>query len=42
MGYDVDNHFIRRVELGQRFVTDIEIVMLSKALGVSLDELLGV
>ena len=42
MGYDVDNHFIRRVELGQRFVTDIEIVMLSRALGVSLDELLGV
>lgn len=39
-GYDVDNHFIRRVELGQRFVTDIEIVMLSDVLGISLDELL--
>jgi len=39
-GYDVDNHFIRRVELGERFVTDIELVMLSDVLGVSLDELL--
>lgn len=39
-GYDVDNHFIRRVELGQRFVTDIELVMLSDVLNVSLDDLL--
>ncbi|MGE4485659.1 MAG: helix-turn-helix domain-containing protein [Oscillospiraceae bacterium] len=39
-GYDVDNHFVRRVELGMRFVTDIELLMLSDVLGVSLDELL--
>lgn len=39
-GYDVDNHFIRRVELGQRFVTDIEAVMLADVLDVSLDDLL--
>ena len=39
-GYDVDNHFVRRVELGERFVTDIEIVMLSEVLKVSLDDLL--
>jgi len=39
-GYDVDNHFIRRVELGERFVTDIEIVMLCEVLGISLEELL--
>lgn len=39
-GYDVDNHFIRRVELGQRFVTDIELVMLSDVLNVSLEDLL--
>ena len=39
-GYDVDNHVIRRIELGERFVTDIELVMLSDVLGVSLDELL--
>ncbi len=39
-GYDVDNHVIRRIELGERFVTDIELVMLSDVLGVGLDELL--
>lgn len=39
-GYDVDNHFIRRVELGERFVTDIELVMLSGVLGVGIDELI--
>ena len=41
MGYDIDNHFIRRVELGQRFVTDIELEMLSRALNVSFDALLN-
>lgn len=39
-GYDVDNHFIRRVETGERFVTDIEIQMLSEVLNVSVSELL--
>jgi hypothetical protein len=39
-GYDVDNHFVRCVELGMRFVTDIELLMLSDVLEVSLDELL--
>ena len=39
-GYDVDNHFIRRVELGKRFVTDIEIVILCEVLGVELHDLL--
>ena len=24
-GYDVDHHFIRRIENGERFVTDIEL-----------------
>lgn len=38
-GYDVDNHFIRRVENGERFVTDIEIQMLAKVLGVSINTL---
>lgn len=38
-GYDVDHHFIRRVELGERFVTDIELLMLSDVLNVSLDTL---
>jgi transcriptional regulator with XRE-family HTH domain len=40
MGYDVDNHFIRRIEKGERFVTDIEIKALAKALGVSYSELI--
>ena len=38
-GYDVDNHFIRRIELGKRFVTDIEMVMLSDVLETSLEDL---
>lgn len=41
LGYDVDNHFIRRVELGQRFVTDIEIKMLAQALNVDYGDLLN-
>lgn len=39
-GYDVDNHFIRRVELGERFVTDIELRMLSRVLDVDLEDLI--
>ncbi len=40
-GYDVDNHFIRRVETGERFVTDIELTMLSEVLCVSLADLIA-
>ena len=40
MGYDVDNHFVRRIENGERFVTDIDLVILSQALEVSIDDLL--
>ena len=40
LGYDVDNHFIRRVETGERYVTDIELEILSKTLHVSLEELI--
>lgn len=39
-GYDVDNHFIRRVELGERFVTDIELKMLSDFFNVPLEFLI--
>jgi ribosome-binding protein aMBF1 (putative translation factor) len=35
MGYDLDNHVIRRIETGERFVTDIEIKAFAEALGVS-------
>lgn len=36
---DVDKNAIQRIESGQRFVTDIELVVLAKILKVSLDEL---
>lgn len=41
MGYDLDQHFIRRVENGERYVTDIELEILSKVLKVSLEELIA-
>ena len=40
MGYDVDNHFIRRVENGQRFVTDIDLMIFCRALDVPLSDIL--
>lgn len=39
-GYDVDHHFIRRIENGERFVTDIELAVLSKVLKVDIMELI--
>lgn len=39
-GYDVDHHFIRRIENGERFVTDMELVALSKVLKISILELI--
>ena len=30
MGYDVDHHMIRRIENGERFVTDIELELLAQ------------
>lgn len=40
LGFDVDNYFIRRVENGERFVTDIDLVIFSKALETPLSEIL--
>lgn len=40
LGFDVDHYFIRRVENGERFVTDIDLVIFSRALGISITELL--
>ena len=40
-GYDVSVHFVRRIESGQRFVTDIELRMLAETLGASYKDLLG-
>ena len=39
-GFDVDHHFIRRIENGERFVTDLELVALSKVLEVSVLDLI--
>ena len=41
LGYDVDHYFIRRVENGERFVTDIDLVIFSRALEVPTTEILG-
>ena len=41
-GVDVDKNAIQRIESGQRFVTDIEIVCLCKIFNISADELLSI
>ena len=38
-GYDVDNHFIRRIENGERFITDIELKMFSDFFEIDVSEL---
>ena len=40
-GLDVDKNAIQRIECGKRFVTDIEIIALSRVLKVSYGELLS-
>lgn len=39
-GLDVDKNAIQRIESGKRFVTDIELIALSKVLNKSPEELL--
>lgn len=39
LGFDVDHYFIRRVENGERFVTDIDLVIFSRALNVPITQL---
>lgn len=39
-GLDVDKNAIQRIEAGKRFVTDIELVYLAEALGVTYNDLL--
>ncbi len=41
LGFDVDHYFIRRVENGERFVTDIDLVIFSKALEVPIADILA-
>lgn len=40
LGLDVDKNAIQRIEAGLRFVTDIELIALSKALNTSIETLL--
>lgn len=39
-GLDLDKNAIQRIEAGTRFVTDIELRIISKVLGVSYQDLL--
>lgn len=39
-GLDVDKNAIQRIECGKRFVTDIELVAMSKVFNISIDDLL--
>ena len=39
-GLDLDKNAVQRLECGQRFVTDIELRVLAKVLGVSYSDLL--
>ena len=41
VGIDIDKNAIQRIEAGKRFVTDIEIVALTKVFEVSFEELLN-
>ena len=41
LGLDIDKNQVQRIESGQRFVTDIELGYLAKALGTSIACLLG-
>ena len=40
IGIDIDKNAIQRIETGERFVTDIELVKLAEIFNVSCDELL--
>lgn len=39
-GLDLDKNAVQRIESGQRFVTDIELKVIAKALNVSYQDLL--
>lgn len=40
-GLDIDKNAVQRIESGQRFVTDIELLYLSRTLNATIDELLS-
>ena len=39
-GLDIDKNAVQRVESGQRFITDIEVISLAKVFGITVEELL--
>ncbi len=41
-GIDLDKNAVQRIESGQRFVTDIELLALSKTLKIPLEKLLDI
>ena len=41
LGFDVDHYFIRRVENGERFITDIDLVIFCRALEVDVSDILS-
>lgn len=41
-GLDVDKNAVQRIESGQRFVTDIELIAFAKVLNKSYEELLHI
>ena len=40
-GLSIDKNAIQQIESGQRFVTDVELVVFAKVFGVTADELLS-
>lgn len=40
-GLDIDKNAVQRIESGQRFITDIEIVYIARVFGVEIPELYG-
>lgn len=40
-GLDVDKNAIQRIECGKRFVTDIELIVISRVLNISFNDLLS-
>lgn len=39
LGYDVDHYFIRRVENGERFLTDIDLKIFCDALEITINDI---
>ena len=42
LGLDLGKNAISKIEIGKRFVTDVELVVFAQYFGVSIEELLGV